>query len=409
MAGDLAISCRGLWKSYRMYEQRSHTLKERMLRRAHRYEEFWALRDIDLDVPTGTSLGIIGANGSGKSTLLKTMARILTPDRGSVDVQGSMSSLLELGTGFHPELTGRENVYLGGSLLGMRRHEVAGRYDEIVEFAGIEPFMDVAVKNYSSGMYARLAFALAVSVEPEILVVDEVLSVGDEAFQMRCFERIAHLRAGGRTIVLVSHSLDTIRSLCNTAVWLDGGSVREEGRAHEVVAAYLGDVHASATHGADQSPDTRAGSRWGSGEVEITDVEFLAGDGAAVGAFRTGDPMTLRLRYRAAQAVDDVVCGVAVHRADTLVHLFGENTRGARVPIQLAGEGTIEVAIPSLPFLKGAYVVTVALHDASMARVFDWHERRYSFLVFENPELASQVGSVHVPLTWTVSSSTVAV
>ena len=146
-APDLAISCRGLWKSYRMYEQRSHSLKERVLRRTHRYEKFWALRDIDLDVPVGSSLGIIGANGSGKSTLLKTMARILTPDRGSVDVQGSMSSLLELGTGFHPELTGRENVYLGGSLLGMRRHEVAGRYDEIVEFAGIEPFMDVAVKN----------------------------------------------------------------------------------------------------------------------------------------------------------------------------------------------------------------------------------------------------------------------
>ncbi len=156
-APDLTISCRGLWKSYRMYEQRSHSLKERLLRRAHRYEEFWALRDVDLDVPVGSSLGIIGANGSGKSTLLKTIARILTPDRGSVDVQGTMSSLLELGTGFHPELTGRENVYLGGSLLEMRRDEIAARYDEIVEFAGIQSFMDVAVKNYSSGMYARLA------------------------------------------------------------------------------------------------------------------------------------------------------------------------------------------------------------------------------------------------------------
>ncbi|HWC10341.1 MAG TPA: ABC transporter ATP-binding protein [Acidimicrobiales bacterium] len=408
MAGDLAIAVGGLWKSYRKYEQRSHTLKERVLRRAHRYEEFWALREVDLEVPAGTALGIIGANGSGKSTLLKTMAGILTPDRGSVEVEGAMSSLLELGTGFHPELTGRENVYLGGSLLGMRRHEVAARYDEIVDFAGIEPFMDVAVKNYSSGMYARLAFALAVSVDPEILVVDEVLSVGDEAFQMRCFERIAQLRTGGRTIVLVSHSLDTIRSLCTSAVWLDGGTVRERGRAHDVVAAYLGEVHATASHDIDQSPDRR-GNRWGSGEVEITDVAFVDGEGAAVGAFRTGEPMTVRLHYRATEARDDVVCGVAVHRADTLVHLFGENTRGAGVPLRLAGEGTIEVLIPSLPFLKGAYVVTVALHDATMARVFDWHERRYSFLVFENPDLPTQVGSVHVPLTWRVSASTMAV
>ena len=181
--GESAVVCEEVWKSFRIYHQRSNSLKERVITRRNHFEEFWALKDISLEIPHGATLGIVGSNGSGKSTLLKTIARILTPNKGSVHVEGRMSSLLELGTGFHPELTGRENVFLGGSVMGMSKLELNKNYSGIVEFAGIESFIDMPMKNYSSGMYARLAFALAISVDPEILVIDEVLAVGDEDFQ----------------------------------------------------------------------------------------------------------------------------------------------------------------------------------------------------------------------------------
>jgi ABC-2 type transport system ATP-binding protein len=389
-----------MWKSYRIYHQRAHTLKEKVLSRGHRYDEFWALRDIDLSIPVGTTLGIIGPNGSGKSTLLKTMAKILTPNRGVVRVNGTMSSLLELGIGFHPELTGRENVFLSGSLLGQTRSDVEQRYDSIVEFADIEEFMDTPVKNYSTGMYARLAFAVAVSVEPEILLVDEVLSVGDENFQMRCYERISEFRRQGRTIVLVSHSLDTIRSLCDEAVWVDEGVIRQAGEAHEVVASYLAEVHGSP----DVDPMLAlTGRRLGTGDALITKVAFLDETGAPTTSFHTGKQMTVRLRYQASRPVYDVSCAVTIFRAETLVLLFSQNTREGGVPLDLSGEGTIEFTIPELPLLKGSYLMSVALHDHMAKKVYDWHERRYSFLVFENPELPYAGGLMHVPSEWKVS------
>jgi ABC-type polysaccharide/polyol phosphate transport system ATPase subunit len=401
---DVAIACHGVWKSYRIYHQRSHTLKEKILTRRNAYEEFWALQGIDLDVPVGETLGIVGPNGSGKSTLLKTMARILTPNKGTVQVFGTMSSLLELGTGFHHELTGRENVYLGGSLLGQSKEQVDERYDEIVDFAGIERFMDMPVKNYSSGMYARLAFAVAISVEPEILLVDEVLSVGDESFQMKCYERIAEFRAQGRTIVLVSHSLASIRSLCSEAVWIEEGIVRQTGKAHDVVAGYLSEVHSEA---AQEHGGSREGHRWGSGLVRITGVS-LEGAGGVAGAFRTGDPMKIRISYDAQEAVDDVSCGIAIYQAETLAHVFGQNTHEAGIDLRASGSGTIEFEIAELPLLKGNYVLTIALHDHAVAHIYDWHERRYSFMVFENPQDTFQAGLVRVDGTWRTSSSPVA-
>jgi len=406
----VAISCNEVWKNYRIYHQRSHTLKEKVLSRRNVYEEFWALKGIDLEIAEGSTFGIVGPNGSGKSTLLKTIARILTPNKGSVQVNGTMATLLELGTGFHPELTGRENVFLGGSLLGHSHRDVETRYDGIVEFAELENFMDMPVKNYSSGMYARLAFSVAISVDPDILVIDEVLSVGDESFQMRCYERIAELRNQGRTIVLVSHSLDSIRSLCGEAVWLDDGVIRETGKAHDVVAAYLGEVHREAAHHAPTGEDGAAplgsGSRYGTGEAEIVDVSFVDADGGQSGAFRTGDRMTIRVHYRAAEPITGASCGIAVHRADNMTHVFGQNTRDAGVPLVLAGDGTIEFAVPRLPLLKGSYVLTVALHDEAVKTVYDWHERRYSFMVFENASLPAQAGMVHMDTEWKVAGET---
>lgn len=397
----VAIRCERVWKSYRLYHQRSHSLKERLLTRRNVFDEFWALQDVSFEVPRGSTLGIIGSNGSGKSTLLKVMARILTPNKGRLQTFGTMSSLLELGTGFHPELTGRENVFLAGSLLGQRRADVEARYDGIVEFAGIADSMDVPVKNYSSGMYARLAFAVAISVEPDILLIDEVLSVGDEAFQMRCYERIAEFRAQGRTIVLVSHALDSIRSLCTDAIWLDKGQIRSMGEAHDVVAEYLSEVHRTAEHLGAAAP----ADRYGSQEAEITEVAMLDPAGTQLPSFRTGEGMTFRIRYTAANPLPDAACVLQIYRADNLDHVYGQSTADAGVSLTLGSAGVIDFSISRLPLLKGSYVVSVALQNEHGKKVYDCHDRRYSFMVFENPELPPEYGAVHMDGHWNVSDT----
>jgi len=402
---DIAITCSGVWKSYRIYHQRSHTLKEKVLSRRNMFEDFWALKGVDLEVPAGSTMGIVGANGSGKSTLLKTMARILSPNKGWVEVNGSVSPLLELGTGFHPELTGRENVALAGSLLGHTRRDMEQKYDSIVEFAGIENFMDIPVKNYSTGMYTRLAFAVAISVDPEILLIDEVLSVGDESFQMRCHQRIAELRSEGRTIVLVSHSLETIRALCKRAIWIEEGEVRQVGLSHEVVTGYLGGVHKRVTEPRAREPLPE--NRYGTGEAEITDVRFLDGDGDEPPAFYTGQPLTVRVAYRASHPIEDATCGIAVFRADTHTYVFGQSTQGARIKLTLSEAGTIDMAVPALPILKGQYLVTISLERSEVKEVFDLHDREYSFVVLDNPALPTGDGLFHVPTTWTISPSPV--
>jgi ABC-2 type transport system ATP-binding protein len=406
----IAIAAEGVWKSYRIYHQRSHTLKEKVLSRRNIYEHFWALRGIDLEIAAGSTTGIIGANGSGKSTLLKTFAGILSPNKGSVRTEGVISPLLELGTGFHPELTGGENIYLAGSLLGQSRRDIKARFDEIVDFAGVEKFIDAPVKNYSSGMYARLAFAVAISVEPDILIIDEVLAVGDESFQMKCHQRMAEFRAQGRTVVLVSHSSDAIRSLCSHAAWLSDGVVREAGRAHDVVASYLADVHGDPDHAPAlqiegiPSPGTRSGS----GEVAITEVSFIDQNGISSGNFRTNEPLTLVIRYRATGTVGNISCGVGVFSSVNLSYLFGVSTAAAGIDVLAHGEGCVELTIPELPLLRGNYLVTIALVSTETAQAFDVHDRRYSFFVFENPDMPPTAGMVHVPTTWKVTSSTVA-
>lgn len=398
---DIAIECHDVWKSYRIYHQRAHTLKERVLSRRNRFEEFWALTGVDLEFPTGSTTGIIGANGSGKSTLLKTMARILTPNRGSVRVSGTISSLLELGIGFHPELTGQENVYLSGSLMGRTKRDIAALYDEIVEFAGIEAFMDSPVKNYSTGMYARLAFALAVSVDPEILLVDEVLAVGDESFASRCFERMAEFRSQGRTIVIVTHSLDTVRSLCAQAAWLDKGVVKEVGPSHDVVAGYLGHVHRDISeHEPDEPIVVSSGDRFGSSEVVVTELGFYDAEARSAGAFRTGETATVRIGYRVDRPVADLSCTVAVYRSDNLAYVFGQNSKAAGLHLEPSGEATIELVIPELPLLRGTYLVSVALHDHAVRRFYDWHERRFSFMVFDSRTSAVEGGTVRVDSEW---------
>lgn len=237
---DWAVRVDEVSKRFRLYHERNQTLKSAILRgRTSKHEDFWALRDVSFDVAAGETHGLIGANGSGKSTLLKCLAKIYWPTSGTIEYQGRMASLLEVGSGFHLELSGRENIYLNGSILGMTRKEIDSKFEEIVEFSGVERFLDQPVKNYSSGMYVRLGFSIAINVNPDILVVDEVLSVGDEEFQRRSFQKFRELKKQGKTIILVTHAMAVVRDLCESVTWLSHGALQQSGPTERVVDSYL--------------------------------------------------------------------------------------------------------------------------------------------------------------------------
>ena len=237
---DVAVQVDHVTKSFRMYHERNQSLKSAIMRgRTSVHEDFLALKDVSFDVPSGSTFGLIGSNGSGKSTLLKCLANIYYPNQGSITHHGRIAAMLEVGSGFHQELSGRENIFLNGSILGMSRKEVTRKFDEIVDFSGVEQFIDQPVKNYSSGMYVRLGFAIAINVDPDILIVDEVLAVGDAEFQEKCFRKFSDFKADGKTVILVSHSMGTVESMCDHAAWLDRGTLRVVGESKSTIAAYL--------------------------------------------------------------------------------------------------------------------------------------------------------------------------
>lgn len=238
-----AVVVDGVWKKFRLYKERNDSLKTAIMRgRKTIAEDFWALQDVSFEVPQGSTFGLIGRNGSGKSTLLKCLARILYPEKGSIEMTGRAASLLEVGSGFHPELSGRENIFLNGSILGMSRKEISAKFDEIVDFSGVRKFIDQPVKNYSSGMYVRLGFSVAIHVQPDILVVDEVLAVGDAAFQKKSKQKFVELRDAGKTVILVTHSMAQVKEMCDQAAWINQGRLEKVGSAEDVVSAYLADV-----------------------------------------------------------------------------------------------------------------------------------------------------------------------
>lgn len=345
----VAVGVTDVSKRYRLYHERNQSLKASVMRgRRAKFEEFWALRDVSLEVPRGTAFGLIGENGSGKSTLLKCMAKILRPDAGRIVTEGKVSALLELGAGFHPELSGRENVYLNGSILGLGKRELRSRFDEIVGFAGLEQFIDAPVKNYSSGMYVRLGFSVAINVDPDVLLIDEVLAVGDAEFQRRCGDKFAELRAQGKTIVIVTHALSTVKEMCDGAALLEHGHLMAVGDAHDVVDRYLGDVFAAADAAA--SPSASAVDR----------VELLDERGNATTGLRTGEPMTLRFHYERPVGLADPVLSASIHHLDGL--------EVARPTVRLDGvagaRGCLDLRIDRFPLLPGTYDVTAALTEA---------------------------------------------
>jgi ABC-type polysaccharide/polyol phosphate transport system ATPase subunit len=408
-----AIELVDVSKIYRRYGGRQFaTLKSALLQRSilrdlRPSETFPALKNVSFKVAKGSTFGVMGRNGSGKSTALKLVAGITKPTSGTIRVDGRISALIELGAGFHPEISGRENVFINGIMLGLSKREIQARFDEIVDFAELREFIDAPVKTYSSGMYMRLGFAVAINVDPDVLLVDEVLAVGDEGFTHKCLDKFGEFRRRGKTILLVTHSLNLIERFCDDAVWLDAGEKRAEGDPKRVIGAYLTAVEATeeqllaattarAVHEAAEQPADVAAptperspgenmfqateGRWGSREVEIVQVALLDNDGQASFVFHTGDAMSIRLRVRAAHPTDDFVFGIGLFNADG-VCCYGTNTYLEEMnPQRLAGEAEITFAIDGLDLVEGTYKLDVAVHKRD-GFPYDYHRLLYTFRV----------------------------
>jgi ABC-2 type transport system ATP-binding protein len=390
-----AVEVEDVSKRFRLHKESTSSLKERVLRIGRNPAvDFWALKDVSFDVAVGETVGLLGHNGSGKSTLLKCIAGILRPTNGRLRTVGRMAALLELGAGFHPELTGRENVYLNGSILGLSRIDVDKRFDDIVAFAELEEFIDEQVKHYSSGMYARLGFAVAVNVEPDILLVDEVLSVGDEAFQRKCIDRVKTFQREGRTILVVTHAADLVRQVCDRAVVLDHGEVVTVGPPGESVRAFRETLVRKGLDPGQDRPDLRRDRG-----LHITDVEIVyPEEGRTV--LLPGESLTVAVDINAAAPVDDVVAALEVYDPQGN-RLLGTNTDLIGVDLgTVAGARRVSFRFGAVPLLDGTYDLALGLHTHDGGLEYDHREGVDSFSVM-NPGRTQ--GTVHFPVEVQIS------
>lgn len=384
MSATPAVLLKGVSKRYplgtrrgRLQSFKGALLHGALWRRQQEGSGFLALSDVNLAVRPGETVAVIGPNGSGKSTLLKLVAGILQPTAGSVEVRGRVTALIELGAGFHPEISGRDNAIINGMMLGLSRREILAQLDDIIAFAGLGQFIDEPVKTYSSGMYVRLGFAVATSVGPDVLLVDEILAVGDQAFAHRCLDRIARMQRGGTAVLMVSHDLSLVEALAHRVVYLQEGRVTLEGTAGAVVSRYRADVAAAET---EEERPAATGNRWGNRWVTLEGVELLDGEGRPVGSVPWGEPAAVRLAYRVHEPQEDFVFGIAVHREDGQ-HVFGTNTDlDGWVPQRLEGAGAVLIEFPSLQLAPGRYFLDAAVHRAD-GLAFDYACQVLSFLV----------------------------
>lgn len=381
MSTATAIEIAGLVKRFRreMLRRDYTTWKSLLLRPFKRRTDadyLTVLDGVDLSIEPGRTVAIIGQNGSGKSTLLKILAGIYKADQGTVTVRGRVSSLIELGAGFHPEFSGRENIYLNGTILGLSKKEIAARFDEIVAYSGLGDFIEAPVRTYSSGMYVRLGFAVAVNVDPDVLLVDEVLAVGDEAFAHKCETKLNQFKAAGKTIVLVSHDLISVKKFADEVVWLDGGKVAARGEAAQVIDIYRQGVarredEAGRAQAEARVAELAAARRWGQGEVEITGVRLLDSEGQAHAVFTSGMPMNIEMDYLMRQPVDDLVFGVALHNSAGVL-CYGSNTAIDQAELgPIPPQGTVRFAVERLDLVPGTFTLDVAAH-AGDGRAYDY-------------------------------------
>jgi ABC-type polysaccharide/polyol phosphate transport system ATPase subunit len=451
---DYAIEVKNVSKRFKIPHEKRTTIYDNIMGmvrgRSYSYEVFEALQDMSFKIKKGESFGIIGENGSGKSTLLKILAGVLVPDSGHVKVNGKVAPFLELGVGFQPELTAVENVYLYGAIMGMDRKQMDVRLDPIFDFAELDRFRDAKLKNFSSGMYARLAFATAISTDPDVLLIDEVLAVGDEAFQVKCYDKIDEYKRQGKTIVLVSHALNMIQEVCTNCLMLQKGNVKSIGSTGSVISAYIGALHKKEEHAViekehtviDKKEETplieneeeyiTAGqnegdgllnmpektddtikddtapvaitpapaivpaSSWGSKEAAIVDVKFF-NDQNESGVFQTGDRFIAKIKYRTSKRIEKPVFGVAIYKDH--MHLTGPNTKFSKIDIDIIdGDGEIDFVIDELPLLDGDYRFSAAIYDHSCKYPHDHQHCAFEFKV-ENAAIRNY-GIFHIPGKW---------
>lgn len=420
MMKNTVIDVRDISKKFRVYHEKDLNLKYAFLnfltgKKSSYYDEFWALRNINMDIKKGETIGLIGENGSGKSTLLKLMSRILFPDEGYVYTEGKIAALIEVGAGFHSELSGKENIYINGSILGFKKKEIEASLEEIIEFSGLERFIDNPIKTYSSGMYVRLGFSIAINVDPDILLIDEILAVGDENFQKKCLQKIDGFKSEGKTIIIVSHDLTTVEKMCDRVFLLDNGLVASEGAPVDVISDYhktlfekeekalraeqIEKVPVAAPPQQDEPPAPEA-NRWGSKEAEITGIEFLNEQNERSDVFKTGDFMKVRIHYKAKERIKKPVFGIAFYREDG-IHINGPNTKTSNYDIEhIEGKGYIEHIINSIPFLPGTYLFTASIYDYSCINAYDHWERCFKFSVVESERIKERYGVFYIPSEW---------
>jgi len=404
VAGQVRL--RGVSRSFKLLHERNATLKETVLRRRRtRSEDFWAVQDISLDVAPGEAIGIVGRNGSGKSTLLKLLAGIIPPHRGTVEIGGTVAAMLELGAGFHPDFTGRENVYMNGAIYGLGEAEVTDRLDDIVGFAELEDFIDMPVRTYSSGMQMRLAFAVSSHVNPDVLLLDEVLAVGDESFQRKCISRLADYKRGGGTLVLVTHDPNSVEQMCDHAIVLAHGTVIAEGEPARVLAAYrrrlvADDRERDEGHaGEDHPTDDGESQSWGDMRAQIREARLIGPEGPAT-SFVSGNPVVLEMDVYAPERLDGVIYGLTVHSAEGAL-CYGTNTRlDGRETTVLDGAATVRFDIPRLHLHAGHFAITLAIVDHDT--VCHWLDRWIEFDVFQ---AGTGIGIVDMVGTWTIAAT----
>lgn len=350
-----AIIVDDISKKFKVYFDKGSSLKEKLLfKNRSYYEDRWVLKGVSFEVKKGEAIGIIGHNGCGKSTLLKLMTRIMYPDKGNIQIEGRVSSLIELGAGFHPDMSGRENIYTNASIFGLKRKEIDARIQDIIDFSGLEGSIDAPVRTYSSGMYMRLAFSVAIHVDADVLLVDEILAVGDMKFQVKCFDKMREIKANGTTIAIVSHSLDQIEQICDRSIWIHNGKVEAEGLPYDVHPAYMefmgGKSLGSVTN------------RWGNKDIEILSVQMFSKDGKESSVFKTGDPIRIAIQYITHKNTDNPVVGIGIFRSDG-VDCYGVNTLLDKIPLSALGEkGRVIINIEKNNLLEGEYILDSAIH-----------------------------------------------
>lgn len=414
MKQENAIEVKNLTKRFKVYFDKGNQLKERLLFRSrNKYEERWVLNGVSFEIKKGEAIGLIGHNGCGKSTTLKLLSRIIYPDTGTIEMRGRVSSLIELGAGFHPDMSGRENIYTNASIFGLSKKEIDARFDDIVAFSELEQFIDNPVRTYSSGMYMRLAFSVAINVNADILLIDEILAVGDSNFQAKCFNRLREIKSQGTTIVIVSHSLSQIEQICDRTIWLHEGLITAMGMPRDIHPKYLdfmGEQRQvivekeaerqkekqgkSNSEGNKSKTAFKEKNRWGNGAARIEEIQLFNKQMQEQNVFATGEDIFIKLNFKVNEPVKDAVFGIGVFRGDGL-QCYGTNTRIDKIEeFNLNEDGTLLLHLKTIGLLPAEYILDIAI-ESEIGIPVDYYKEAARFEVYSNLDDVGVVRLVH--------------